>query len=82
MGAKKDEFMGGVKEGLGKLTGNDTLEAEGTAQKKSGETRRKAGGAMHEMSGSLKKGAGKVLGSPTLKAQGEAEKVQGKLERS
>jgi len=31
MTGRKDEFVGGVKEGLGKLTGDDGLEAEGSA---------------------------------------------------
>jgi len=82
MTGRKDEFVGGVKEGLGKLTGDDGLEAEGSAQKNVGKTERKAGGALHEAEGSIKKGVGKVMGSPTLEAEGEADKVGGKVERA
>jgi uncharacterized protein YjbJ (UPF0337 family) len=82
MTGRKDEFMGGVKEGLGKMTGNEGLEAEGKAQKNMGEAKREMSGAAHEAKGGFKKAAGKLLGSPTLQAEGEVEKAQGRIERS
>lgn len=82
MSGRKNEIVGGIKEGLGKVTGNDTLEAEGTTQKTAGKTERKVSGAGHEVKGSIKSGAGSLLNSPTLKAEGEAEKVQGRIERA
>jgi uncharacterized protein YjbJ (UPF0337 family) len=82
MTGRKDEIVGGVKEGLGKLTGNDALETEGEAQQAKGEAERKMSGAAQEAKGSIKKAAGSVLGSPTLKAEGEADKISGKIERS
>jgi uncharacterized protein YjbJ (UPF0337 family) len=82
MAGRKDEFVGGVKQGLGKLTGDDALEAEGTAQKKSGESQRKMSGAAREVKGNVKSAAGKVLDSPSLKAEGEADKAAGRIERS
>jgi uncharacterized protein YjbJ (UPF0337 family) len=82
MTGRKDEFVGGVKQGLGKMTGDDALEAEGTAQKETGEAKRKMAGAGREVKGNLKKAAGDVLQSPSLKAEGEADKVSGKIERA
>ncbi len=82
MSGRKNEIIGGIKEGLGKVTGNDTLEAEGTAQKAAGKTERKMSGAGHQVKGSVKSAAGSLIDSPTLKAQGEAEKVQGRIERA
>ena len=82
MAGTKDETMGGVKQGLGKLTGDEALEAEGAAQKTGGRAARKGTGAARETKGKIKKAAGKVLGSPTLKAEGEADKARGKVERS
>lgn len=82
MTGRKDELVGGVKEGLGKMTGNDGLEAEGAAQKNMGKAEREMSGAAHEAKGSFKKGAGKLIGSPTLEAEGEIEKAQGKVERA
>jgi uncharacterized protein YjbJ (UPF0337 family) len=82
MTGRKDEMVGGVKQGLGKLTGDEGLEAEGAAQKNMGEAERKTSGTFHEAKGSFKKGAGKLLDSPTLQAEGEAEKLGGKIEKA
>jgi len=82
MAGTKNEIVGGIKEGLGKLTGNEGLETEGTIQKTGGRTQRKASGASHEVKGHLKSAAGKVIDSPTLKAEGEIDKARGKIERS
>jgi len=82
MAGTKDEAMGSVKQGLGKLTGDKALKAEGTAQKKGGRAARKSTGAAHELKGNVKKAAGKLLDSPTLKAEGAADKARGKVERS
>lgn len=82
MAGTKDEILGGVKQGLGKLTGDEALEAEGTMQKTGGRAARKSTGAAHEVKGKIKKAAGDLLDSPTLKAEGEANKVRGKIERS
>ncbi|MCC7372109.1 MAG: CsbD family protein [Chloroflexi bacterium] len=82
MAGRKDEIVGGVKKGLGKLTGDRALEAEGTAQQAHGEAERKMSGAAQEVKGNIKKAAGSVLGSPTLKAEGEADKIAGRVERA
>ena len=82
MAGTKDEFMGSVKQGLGKLTGDEALEAEGAIQKTGGRAERKTAGAAHEIKGNVKKAAGDLLDSPTLQAEGEADKVRGKIERS
>jgi uncharacterized protein YjbJ (UPF0337 family) len=82
MTGRKNEMVGGIKQGLGKLTGDDGLEAEGAAQKNMGKAERETSGAFHEAKGSVKKGAGKLIGSPTLQAEGEAEKLGGKVERT
>lgn len=82
MSGRGKEMMGGLKEGLGKLTGDDGLEAEGTAQKHAGTAERTASGAAHEATGAVKKAAGKLLDSPTLQAEGEADKLRGRAERA
>jgi uncharacterized protein YjbJ (UPF0337 family) len=82
MSGSKNEFVGGIKQGLGKLTGDEGLEAEGAVQKTGGKAERKTSGAAHEVKGNVKKAAGKLLDSPTLQAEGEADKVRGKVERS
>jgi uncharacterized protein YjbJ (UPF0337 family) len=82
MSGRKDEMVGGLKQGLGKLTGDDGLEAEGAAQKNMGKAERKTSGAFHEAKGSIKKGVGDLIDSPTLEAEGEAEKLGGRIERA
>ncbi len=77
-----DEIKGGLKKGLGKLTGDEGLEAEGTTQQKVGEAGRKAGGAARETKGSIKDTVGDALDSPTLEAEGKADRLRGKTERS
>jgi uncharacterized protein YjbJ (UPF0337 family) len=82
MAGTKDEALGGIKQGLGKLTGDDALEAEGAMQKTGGRAVRKTSGAAHEVKGNIKKAAGELLDSPTLKAEGEVDKVRGRVERT
>jgi len=82
MTGRKDEMVGGLKQGLGKLTGDDGLEAEGAAQKNMGKAERKTSGAFHEAKGSIKQGVGDLIDSPTLEAEGAAEKLGGKAEKA
>lgn len=82
MAGRADEMKGGLKEGLGKLSGDKGLQAEGASQKQRGRVRRKAGGAAKEAKGSAKRAAGKVIDSPTLQAEGEADRLGGRAERT
>ena len=82
MAGSGDELKGGLKEGLGKLTGDEALEAEGTMQKAGGKAERKVSGAFNEGKGSVKGAAGDALDSPSLKAEGFVDKVKGKLQGS
>ena len=82
MGGRSEEIKGGLKEGLGKLTGDDALEAEGSAQQESGEAQRKASGAFNEAKGNVKGAVGDLVDSPSMQAEGEADKLRGKAERA
>jgi uncharacterized protein YjbJ (UPF0337 family) len=82
MAGRSEEIKGGLKEGLGKLTGDDALEAEGSGQKKAGEAQRKASGAFTEAKGNVKSAVGDAIDSPTMEAEGEADKLRGKAERA
>ena len=82
MAGRGDEMKGSLKEGLGKLSGDEALEAEGKAQKTSGRARRKVGGAATEAKGGLKEALGEVLESPTLKAKGKGARLRGRAERA
>jgi len=82
MTGRKDEMVGGIKQGLGKLTGDDGLEAEGAAQKNMGKAERKTSGAFHEAKGGIREGIGDLIDSPTLEAEGKAEKIGGKIDKA
>jgi len=82
MAGRSKEIKGGLKEGLGKLTGDDALEAEGSGQKQTGRTQRKVSGAVTEAAGAVKSAVGNAMDSPTLTTEGEADRVKGKAERA
>ena len=82
MAGSGDELKGSLKEGLGKLTGDEALEAEGATQKTGGRATRKVSGAVDQGKGSLKGAAGDALDSPSLKGEGFVDKVKGKLKGS
>ena len=82
MAGRSEELKGGLKEGLGKLTGDEALEAEGKGQKQTGRVQRKASGAVGEAVGNVKSAVGDALDSPTLQAEGEVDKARGKAERA
>jgi uncharacterized protein YjbJ (UPF0337 family) len=82
MAEKKDEALGSVKQGIGKLTGDEGLDAEGKMQKSSGRAKRKASGAARQVKGKVKEAAGELIDSPSLEAEGKADKARGRVERA
>jgi uncharacterized protein YjbJ (UPF0337 family) len=82
MAGRSDELKGSLKEGLGKLTGDEALEAEGKGQKQVGEAKRKVSGTVTEAVGNVKGAVGDALDSPTLEAEGAVDKARGKAERA
>ena len=81
---KLDEIAGNIKQGVGNLTGNERLEAEGHAQELGGESRQEAAktvgtakGMMQETTGNLKQGLGNLAGNDRLEAEGKADELSG-----
>lgn len=79
-----DEAVGNVKQGIGNLTGNERLEAEGRAQELGGEARQETAkgvgrlkGAAEEVGGNIKKAAGDLLDNEQMQAEGEAKRLKG-----
>ena len=72
MAGRSDEIKGGLKEGLGKLTGDDALEAEGAVQRKPVEPVARSSGTLHEAAGTVKRAVGDAIDSPTMEAEGES----------
>ena len=77
MAGRGKELKGSVKEGAGKLLGNEKLEAKGRAEKTAGRTRRRAGGAAKEVVGTAKAGAGKLTRNKDLELEGKAQREAG-----
>lgn len=82
MSDRIDELKGDVKEGLGNLTGNKRLEAEGEVQSDAARAKRKTKGALREAGGAVKEGFGKLTGDEVTQAEGTAEKLRGKAEQT
>ncbi len=82
MGDRIDEMKGDVKEGWGKLTGNERVEAEGEAEADTARAKRHAKGALEEAGGHLKEGVGHALGDESLEAQGKADRLRGASKRT
>lgn len=74
-----DELKGKFKEGVGKLTGDERMEAEGKAEKEAAEAERKTKGAMDRAKGSVKEGFGKLTGDERLEGEGKVDKTKGKV---
>jgi uncharacterized protein YjbJ (UPF0337 family) len=79
-----NEVGGKIKKGVGKLIGNQQMEAEGKAKELQGAAQQsaaKAGervkGSLEEAGGTIKKGVGKLLSNEQMEAEGKAKELQG-----
>jgi uncharacterized protein YjbJ (UPF0337 family) len=81
MSDRMDELKGNVKEGVGKLTGNERLEAEGDAEADAAKARRETKGVMRQAGGKVKETVGDLTGNERLEAEGEADQLRGKADR-
>jgi uncharacterized protein YjbJ (UPF0337 family) len=77
-----DELKGDVKKGLGGLTGNKRLQAEGEVQAEGARAKRKTKGAVRELRGAVKEGVGELTGDEATQAEGTADKLRGQAERA
>jgi uncharacterized protein YjbJ (UPF0337 family) len=82
MSDRLDELTGEVKKGLGDLTDNKRLQAEGEVQSEDARAKRKTRGAVREAGGAVKEGVGKLTGDEAMQTEGAAEKLRGKAERT
>jgi uncharacterized protein YjbJ (UPF0337 family) len=76
------ELKGILKEGLGTLTGNERLEAEGEVQSGTARAKRKAKGALRQVGGAVKEGLGKLTGDEVTQVEGTAQKLRGAAEQA
>ncbi len=79
-----EQIGGKIKQGVGKVIGNEQMEAEGRAKELKGEAREetaKAGertkGAVEEVTGAIKNRVGAVIDNEQMQAEGKARELKG-----
>jgi uncharacterized protein YjbJ (UPF0337 family) len=79
-----EELGGKIKGGVGKLIGNEQMEAEGKVAELKGEAKQEAAkagervkGAAEEVGGALKKGVGKLIDNEQMEVEGRAKELKG-----
>jgi len=82
MNERFDEAKGNIKEGLGKLTGDTDLQAEGQAQQDTAKASREIKGAGNQIKGSVEEGIGKLTGDDETRARGTADRLKGDADRA
>jgi len=76
------ELKGSVKQGVGKVTGNEELEAEGHAEHDTAHAAREAKGMGNQIKGRVEEGLGKVTGDEETQARGVADRLKGDAQRA
>jgi uncharacterized protein YjbJ (UPF0337 family) len=82
MGERMDEMKGNINEGVGKLTGNERLKAEGKAEHDTARASRKTKGAAREIKGRVEEGLGNVTNDEEARARGIADRLKGESDRA
>ena len=79
-----EQVGGKIKQGVGKLIGNEQMEAEGKAKELKGEAREEAAkagertkGAIEEVAGAIKNRVGAVLDNEQMQVEGKAKELKG-----
>ena len=79
-----EEIGGKIKKGLGKLIGNDQMQAEGLVKEKKGEAKQEAAkasertkGKVEQAVGAVKNRVGAVIDNEQMEAEGRAKELEG-----
>ena len=82
MGERIDEMKGNIKQGIGKLTGDHEMQAEGRAEHDTAKAKREVKGTANQVKGSIEEGLGKVTGDDETRARGTADRIKGDADRA
>ena len=82
MGDRMHEIKGDVKAGVGTVTGNEELEAEGRAEHDSAHAAREAKGMGNQVKGRVEEGVGRMTGDEETEARGMADRLKGDTQRA
>ena len=79
-----EQVGGKIKQGIGKVIGNEQMEAEGKAQELKGEAREEAAkagertkGKVEEVTGAIKNRVGAAIDNEQMQAEGKARELKG-----
>ena len=79
-----EELGGKIKKTVGKLIGNEQMEAEGKVKEVKGEAKQEAAkaserttGKVEEVAGAIKNRVGAVLGNEQMQAEGKVKELKG-----
>ncbi|HEY8154014.1 MAG TPA: CsbD family protein [Myxococcota bacterium] len=83
------ELTGKIEKNVGKLVGNERLEAKGRvrelggrAQKETAKASERVKGAVEEVAGRVQSAVGDLIDSPETSARGQLRKVKGKARQA
>ena len=81
---KAQEIGGAIKKNVGKLIGNEQMEAEGTAKELEGKGKQEAAkaaerskGAVQEVVGTVKNRVGALIDNEQMQAEGKVKELEG-----
>jgi len=84
-----EEAGGNIKQGVGKLIGNEQMQAEGKAHELKGKAKQEAAkgaertkGKVQEAVGAAKGGLGSALDNEQMEAEGRAKELEGKARQA
>jgi uncharacterized protein YjbJ (UPF0337 family) len=79
-----EELGGAIKKNVGKVIGNEQMEAEGKAKELKGQARQEAAkaterttGKVEEVTGAIKNRVGAAIGNEQMQAEGKARELKG-----
>jgi len=76
------ELKGNIKEGVGRMTGNKELEAEGRGEKELARAEGRLKGTGEQVKGRIEEGIGKKTGDESMRAEGTSDRTRGDLDRA
>ena len=81
---KAEEIGGKIKKGIGKIIGNEQMEAEGVVKEQKGEAKQEAAkaaertkGKVEEIVGAVKNRVGAVIDNEQMQVEGRATELKG-----
>jgi uncharacterized protein YjbJ (UPF0337 family) len=79
-----EQLGGKIKKNIGKVIGNEQMEAEGIVKEKKGEAKQEAAkasertkGKVEEITGAVKNRVGAVIDNEQMEAEGKAKELEG-----